>query len=66
MDKDAAQSAAEGSELAKGRGQGAAGAASKGEEGEQKPKKAERKRERVVTPYTKLVNRVRGLISRIR
>lgn len=38
-----------------------------GEEGEKKESKAPRKRrERIVTPYTKLVNRVRGLISRIR
>ena len=54
------------SEVTKGTDQGISVEVREGEVCEQKEKKPERKRDRVVTPYTKLVNRVRGLISRIR
>jgi hypothetical protein len=64
--KEAAKSTAAAGEATKHSAQGISVEVREGEVSEQKARKPERKRERVVTPYTKLVNRVRGLISRIR
>lgn len=65
-EKEAAKSTAAAGEATKDSAQGVSVEVREGEVSEQKARKRERKRDRVVTPYTKLVNRVRGLISRIR